>query len=52
MDAVSSATTTTVEAATSVIQTPPAAEGSDELIEAKKQIAELEAKLAAVGVTP
>jgi len=52
MDAVSSATTTTGEAATSVIIPPPAAEGSDELIEAKKRIVELEAKLAAVGVTP
>mmetsp|Transcript_5765 Transcript_5765/g.6648 ORF Transcript_5765/g.6648 Transcript_5765/m.6648 type:complete len:388 (-) Transcript_5765:58-1221(-) len=52
MDAVSSATTTTGEAATSVIIPPPAAEGSDELIEAKKRIVELEAKLAAVGVSP
>lgn len=50
MDAVSSASTATTEAATSVI-TPPAAEGSDELIAAKKRIAELEAKLAAVGIT-
>merc|ERR1711937_733381 len=51
MDAVSSAPVTTTEAATSVI-TPPAVEGSDELIAAKKRIAELEAKLAAVGITP